>query len=345
MRKDVRVRSEMLDVGRLDELEGPWRRVAEHGDNVFATYEWSHAWWESFGRGRRLRVVGCHDAHGRLTALVPLYEATRRPARLLRLVGHGASDELGAVGVAPGAPAVALQVLDGWDLVIFDDLPGDCSSPGRLLGARPSPVVTLGGGWPEGRSRNFRYQLGRLQRRLAQLGRLRFRVTDDLVAFRALHEARWGADSRAFAGRWQFHQRFAAAARERGWLRVHLLELDDRPVAALYNLRFGAAECFYQAGRDPALAGAGLVLHAHAIRAAQADGLREYRFLRGGEAYKLRFADADRGVRTFACARGLRGTTLAHALAGARALPGPVRRRMPAALAWGSGAAPVRGGG
>jgi CelD/BcsL family acetyltransferase involved in cellulose biosynthesis len=173
---------------------------------------------------------------------------------------------------------------------------------------------------------------------------LRFRVTDDLIAFRALHEARWGPDSRAFAGRWQFHERFAADARERGWLRVHLLELDDRPVAALYNLRFGGVECVYQAGRDPALAGTGLVLHAHAIRAAQAQGLREYRFLRGGEAYKLRFADADRGVRTVACARGVRGRALAHALAGAGALPRPLRRHVPAALAWGSGAAPARGG-
>jgi CelD/BcsL family acetyltransferase involved in cellulose biosynthesis len=104
-------------------------------------------------------------------------------------------------------------------------------------------------------------------------------------------------------------------------------------------------ESCYQAGRDPALAGAGLVLHAHAIRAAQADGLREYRFLRGGEAYKLRFADADRGVRTFACARGARGTALVHALARAGALPRPLRRRVPAALAWGSGAAPAGGGG
>jgi CelD/BcsL family acetyltransferase involved in cellulose biosynthesis len=339
------VRTEVLDVAGLDELEGPWRRLAESGDNVFATFEWSRAWWESFGRGRRLRVVGCHDDRGRLAALVPLYEATRRPARVLRLVGHGMSDELGAVGAAPRALREGLRALAGWDLAIFDDLPGDCDGPGRLLGARPSPVVTLGRDWPAGRSRNFRHQIGALERRLARRGPLRFRVADDLVAFRVLHEARWGAGSRAFAGRWQMHERFAADARERGWLRVHLLELDARPVAALYNLRFGAVECFYQSGRDPTLAGAGLVLHAHAIRAAQADGLSEYRFLRGGEAYKLRFADADRAVRTFACARGPRGTALARAIASAGALPRPLRVRVPAALAWGSGAAPARGGG
>ena len=136
---------------------------------------------------------------------------------MLRLIGHGARTSW-APSVTHGRAAAALGVLDGWDAVIFDDLPGDCECPGRLLGARPSPVVTLGGGWPAGRSRNFRHQIGKLRRRLARRGRLRFSVTDDLVAFRALHEARWGANSRAFAGRWQLHQRFAAEARERGRL-------------------------------------------------------------------------------------------------------------------------------
>jgi CelD/BcsL family acetyltransferase involved in cellulose biosynthesis len=50
-----------------------------------------------------------------------------------------------------------------------------------------------------------------------------------------------------------------------------------------------------------------VVLLAHSIREAAADGMREYRLLRGAESFKLRFAEADPGVETFALARGAAG--------------------------------------
>jgi CelD/BcsL family acetyltransferase involved in cellulose biosynthesis len=46
----------------------------------------------------------------------------------------------------------------------------------------------------------------------------------------------------------------------------------------------------------------GLVLLAHSIRAALEDGLDEYRFLRGAEPYKYRFADEDPGLETIVAA-------------------------------------------
>ena len=47
------------------------------------------------------------------------------------------------------------------------------------------------------------------------------------------------------------------------------------------------------------------MLLAHAIRQAAADGVGEYRLLRGGEGYKHRFATADAGIETVGVARGL----------------------------------------
>ena len=62
----------------------------------------------------------------------------------------------------------------------------------------------------------------------------------------------------------------------------------------------------YQAGRDPAFGDqpVGFVLLAHAVRAALADGMREFRLLRGGAAYKERFATADPGIETYGLPRG-----------------------------------------
>ncbi len=135
----------------------------------------------------------------------------------------------------------------------------------------------------------------------------------------SLHRARWGEAGSEFL-RWEpFHRDFASIAAERGWLRLWFLELDDRPAAAWYGFRYAGVESYYQAGRDPALEdeSVGSVLLAHTIREAAADGVREYRLLRGAESFKLRFADGDPGLQTFAIGRGVRGRAARIAVAAA----------------------------
>src|SRR5207253_37282 len=125
----------------------------------------------------------------------------------------------------------------------------------------------------------------------------------DLTTLIELHDARWGETSRAFdPPRDSFHREFAAAALERGWLRLWTLDVDGRPAAAWLGYRMGGAEWYYQAGRDPALEreAVGFVLMAHTVRAALDDGMREYRLLLGGESYKDRLANADHGLETVA---------------------------------------------
>ena len=86
----------------------------------------------------------------------------------------------------------------------------------------------------------------------------------------------------------------------------------------------GGVTSYYQAGRDPALEreAVGFVLLAHTIREAIEEGTREYRFGRGAEPFKLRFADADPGLASVMLPRSARGAT-ALRLAG---LARPVRR-------------------
>ncbi len=65
----------------------------------------------------------------------------------------------------------------------------------------------------------------------------------------------------------------------------------------------------------------GFVLLVHAVRDALESGAREFRFLRGDEDYKYRFADADAPVGTCAVPRGVRGRA-AVALAARRRAAG-----------------------
>ena len=128
----------------------------------------------------------------------------------------------------------------------------------------------------------------------------------DLDTLFRLHRQRWGGAATRFLLAAPFHREFAAQALRQGWLRLWFLEIDGRPVAALHGFRFAGAESFYQSGRDPAFRHqpVGFVLLAHAVRHALTDGMRECRFLRGGEAYKSRFATSDPGLETYGLPRG-----------------------------------------
>ena len=143
---------------------------------------------------------------------------------------------------------------------------------------------------------------------------LRLRLTSDpaqlprdLDHLFSLHEARWRGASRAFTSdRRTFHRDFATIALDRGWLRLWLAEVEGEVVAAWYGFRFGGADSFYQSGRDPVRAAlhVGFVLLTHTIREAVNDGQSEYRFLRGAEPYKGRFASRDAPVSTSIIAAG-----------------------------------------
>jgi CelD/BcsL family acetyltransferase involved in cellulose biosynthesis len=168
------------------------------------------------------------------------------------------------------------------------------------------------GSWEEllaSRSSKLRAQVRRDARSVLGSGRATIRLADDpdrldadLDALFAMHRERWPGGSGFLAGGAEpFHRRFAHAALERGWLRLWLLEADGQAQAAWYGFRFAGCEAHYQSGRFASCSrGGGTVLLAHAIRAALEDGMREYRFLRGGEPYKLRWANDDASLETVA---------------------------------------------
>jgi CelD/BcsL family acetyltransferase involved in cellulose biosynthesis len=313
-------------VSSLDELQEDWVRLAYESRNLFSTWEWASTWWRHYGVARSPLVAACREGRDTV-ALLPLYLWSRRPVRVARFIGHGPADQLGPIS-APGADAAAAEALRqaaeqaDLNLVLMELLPGG-ESWQEVLRQEPllresSPTISLGSGWDAylaGRSANLRQQIRRRERQLDRRHAVRFRLAteagtlqEDLTLLYALHRARWGASS-AFSRFEDFHRDFAAVALERGWLRLWFLELDERPAAAWYGFRFAGVESYYQAGRDPAFRddSIGFVLLAHSIREAAEEGAVEYRLLRGAEPFKLRFADADPGVETFAAARGAAG--------------------------------------
>lgn len=325
------LRAERCDPAEVREA---WSALAAASGNVFATPELAEIWWQHFGRDRSSLLLSARNEGGELLGLLPLFRERRRGVRVLRFVGAGPADELGPV-CSPEVRAEVLASLrvalgrERHDVFLGEQLGADAELllGGRRLSQEGSPVARAPeGGWEEwlsARSRNFREQVRRRERRLFgqqdagfRAGRTE-RLDAELDVLFALHRAGRPHGS-SFLAAEPFHRAFAHAAAARGWLRLWFLEVDGEPRAAWQGFRFGGVESYYQAGRDPDWdhASVGFVLLAHTIREAFGEGIAEYRLLRGGESYKYRFADGDPGLVTIG--RGATPVGVA-ALAGARA--------------------------
>jgi dTDP-4-amino-4,6-dideoxygalactose transaminase/CelD/BcsL family acetyltransferase involved in cellulose biosynthesis len=346
-------RNEAPSVERIESIDvvsEEWSSLAAETGNIFATWEWTSIWWRHFGRDRDLLVHGCYSHDGRLLALLPLYLSATRPLRLVRFLGHREADQLGPICRVADRGHAARGLLDALgrlhlDLFVGESMPADAGWSAylgaKVLRRTGSPVLRFNGqSWDEllsKRSANFREQVRRRERKLRRAHEVRFRLSDDparldddLDTLFSLHGARWEGGGEWFTSTSErFHREFAFCALERGWLRLWILEVDGAPVAAWYGFRFGDAESYYQAGRDPAWSDSsvGFVLLVHSIRAAREDGAAEYRFLQGGEDYKYRFTADDPGLEMIGLARSAAG---AAAVGAARTLG---RRPSLAALA------------
>lgn len=313
-------------------LPGPpetvWDELAAQASNVFATRSFAECWWEHYGAAAEAHVLPVPSDHPSPAALLAL-STSGRLLRRVRLIGSGPADQLGFVGPPSQREAALATLADHLrerpgDVFVANDVPVAEGWAQRLGGtvlrSVASPVVRLPyDTWDEflaARSKNFREQARRKERKLHRTFAVTLRLADaatladDLETLFALHRIRWGADAPFASGQErQFQAAFAAEALGAGRLRLWILELDGRPVAALHGLRFAGVEYFHQSGRDPSFDehSVGFLLLAHAIRAALEDGMTEYRLLRGDEAYKARFADDQADVCTVAVPLSARG--------------------------------------
>ncbi len=331
----------------VDPARGDWDRLATASGNVFATWLWASRWWHHYGRGGRLLLAALRRPGGERRALLPLVVWRDGPVRVARFLGYGTADELGPVCAPRDRPAAARAVRRvladaDVDVLLGEHLPARDGwaamlGGGAVLRREGFPLLRAPEGWAgylPTRSSHFRHKIAGLERRLGRHRDLRYRLADDparldqdLDRLFDLHRARWARGSE-FLAHEEFHRDMAQAAFHQGWLRLWFLELDGVAVAAWYGFRFAGVESHFQSGRDPRLEreSPGTLLLAHTIKAALDDGVTEYRFLRGGEAYKQRFATDDPGLETVAIARGALGRS---ALAGVRAVDAvPQLRRL-----------------
>ena len=360
------VHADLAAVGA--ETEEAWRGFAEERANAFVSPEWARSWLAVYGERARPAIAVSRGPGGEVRGVMPMVRVRSGAASVVRFAGYNLGDVFHPACAAGDDDEVAADCLaalaaeSGFGAALLDYVPSDASWPaaaaraGDLALGRPYrddvlPWVDLAGAsWEDylaSRSRNLRSQVRRKTKALVRDHDAVFRLADeetleaDLAALAELHERRWqgrGGSGALGEAPLRFHSGFAAAALSRGWLRLWILELRGEPAAALYGWRLGDRYSYYQAGFDPEYEreSVGLVLLARTIQVAAEEDAPVYDLLRGGEAYKSRFADGERRVHTVALAprAGLARASLAaeSALWRASRRLGPERRAQATAL-------------
>jgi CelD/BcsL family acetyltransferase involved in cellulose biosynthesis len=288
---------------------------------VFQSYEWHAAWWSVFGADYELRVLLVW-AGPRLAAIAPW--AVTRGERELQFIGSGdyASDYCDFLvdpACSEAVDAFAEWMFAGrpsWRRVDLRNFPSD--SPHRLrlervLRERSSWVVSdleadaptrvLGDAAADREVLN-KSSLKRHFRHFAKAGRLEFEHLTDVDRVTPLLEPffRQHIERRALAGgesqfldprQRQLYRELVHRLAPRGWLRFAVVRFDGEPIAFHFGFEYGSRFIWYKpafsavhARRSP-----GEVLLKFLLEHALAQGLAEFDFTVGNEAFKYRFAN------------------------------------------------------
>jgi len=293
---------------------------------VFLTWEWLYTWWKYLAGSRSLTILTVRRG-SELVAIVPLCQrpgswSRARPFSVLEFLGSGfvGSDYLDVI-VGKGGEAEACQALTSWlagrrrPLRLTNLKQGESVAAAVVAGLREKgwtvaeiktnicPFIPLArttwDGYLASLGAEHRYNFNRKWRRLNRDYEVRFEQARTPEACReaidlliAQHNARWsargGSDAFHTAGLIAFHREFTQVALTRGWLRLYVLRLNEKPAACLYGLLYRGTFYFYQSSFDEAYlqASVGLIAMGLAIRNAIGEGAAEFDLLHGGETYK-----------------------------------------------------------
>jgi CelD/BcsL family acetyltransferase involved in cellulose biosynthesis len=328
--------------------------------NPFLTWEWLQAWLEtSSGAGPAPWLLGVWRGH-ELVGAAPLCREGRSVRFLaVRELDADYADLLALPGCEEevvDAITRALLGSDDWTRVILEGFSAGAlverlaqrlasSASCERIACDVCPALELGAGWEDLLKRRFdgkrRYNVQREMRLASERHALTIRAVktkdevskamDALFALHSRRKAQQQVRSRFAAPRnARFHRRVAARFQEAGWLALDIVEQHGKPAAAQYGFRFGRKFWLYQTGLDAhgAVAGAGTFALASRILECANDGLQQFDFLRGDEAYKRLWADRHTALWTMLVSRaGFRGW-VAHGLSNMRRSMGRVLRQI-----------------
>jgi CelD/BcsL family acetyltransferase involved in cellulose biosynthesis len=321
----------------LERLRPEWIELWERTPNAgpFQHPDWLLAWWQHIGDGKLLVLTAYEGAA--LVAVAPFYIYSDQASgvRQLTLLGNGIADR-GDILICEETPEAEQALGESmlthrkhWNCYDFRDVPANsslvplvCQKIGGSISEDTPHVVISLDAWKAGGSGELPARaladLRRRRRRAEEFGRVRLElahvqnVDRALERLFALHAARWHARGEAGvlaqSSLESFHRDIAERFAGRGWLRLHLLYIGDRLIAANYGFCVKRRAYSYIGGFDPEMAtlGPGRIIVHEMIKYAVEEGAEEFDFLRGDEEYKRRWGGEARQqyrLSSFSCCK------------------------------------------
>jgi len=316
-------------------------------DGFFRTSAWYRSWVEHVRPDVQPFVIVVRDGAGEVVGLAPLCRLNYRdrwlPMKGVSLAGREVvsgdfldylSDAGARSEVLPAILNFLWQERSQWALLIVGEVTEDgdlhravesfAEAKGLALRRqeeRVCPYIELPATYDQylrGLSQKMRYEIRRDTRDVLEKWRARIevctepgQVRDNLNLLIQLHTSHWKSVRKSGnmgrPGFPAFLRQVCSEPPPGAALRLYLLKLDEKPVAALLAFCFRENVLFYQTGWDPdspiARLSPGMVLVARSIRDAIEQGYRYYDFLRGDETYKSRLTKSFRKTITLLVAR------------------------------------------
>jgi CelD/BcsL family acetyltransferase involved in cellulose biosynthesis len=367
----------VTDERRFLELNGVWNRLVDEAkiDHPFLQHEWVRTWWQCFGHGKKLHILIVTRGE-QAVAIAPMMLSVGRmygiKMRKLEFMANVHTPRCDFI-VADRAREVYRAIWDNlashaglWDVieltqVLFDsptlkELPPLAAKGGFLTGTWHSedcPCVELSRGWSElarGLSHNHRSQMGKRLRRLRQIAPVRLEVLSNPNKLQEVVGEGFEIEADAWKRRngtailcrhelVSFYRQIAEEASTLGMLRLIFLTVGDTRIAFAYGLFYKNKIYVLKAGyRPPYARFSPYLLLCHLLfQQACEEGVSEYEFLGGSDAWKLHWADKTKPQCWFYIfPRNIRGSLVHCVKFGA--LPTLRRRRLYSLIRW-----PIKG--
>jgi CelD/BcsL family acetyltransferase involved in cellulose biosynthesis len=297
----------------FDSIYSEWKRLQANSpaSSIFSSPEWSKIWWQQFGSGAKLHL-GTVRYQGRAVGIAPLVVRNN----IASFIGSSdVCDYLDFV-VEPGnEERLFSQLLDNLNAegilrLEMAPLRPDSTVLTSLVKIAPrqawqvscsqedvSVELTLPATWEEYLqllSGKQRHELKRKLRRLDEEGELSYRHSTDASRHDVDTFLRLFRDSRQDKAAFltpQMESFFRAAANamaEQESLRLNILELDKKPVAATMCFDYKHTVYLYNSGYEPDYGwlSVGVISKALCIKDSIERNKKRFDFLKGGETYK-----------------------------------------------------------
>jgi CelD/BcsL family acetyltransferase involved in cellulose biosynthesis len=299
---------------------------------VYQTFEWLRTWWKyKAGAGDKLHILVFYEDE-LVVGIAPLYIQTIRllglpVSRRLTVIGTGLSDYVDFLL----DPAYEIDIYDAfcehlvthrmlWDVFDIEDV----NESSHLVTHLPE-VLTKNGlnvysyqgnvcpfillpdspddlfkGLGATTGYNFRRKVKKLQSKFSPEIKLYQSENDDIEKairdFSLIHGERWKSMGYPSAfddeEMQKYHVEFSRKLAQRGWLRLFILYIGDKPVAVSYSFNFRKRIYMYHSnahGPDEIMrCSPGMVIRGTAMIEGIREGMEVFDYLRGNESYKYR---------------------------------------------------------